>query len=363
MTDRAGIDVRVGLPLTGGRLVAAARDRKQPVLFSANAFARTFPRGHERAGEFRAFARPDLHQLQGMDAALDSAGFVAATRYGDYRWTVAQYVDLAAAFPWRWWASMDYCCEPEVASDRPLRLLRIAATAGMLAQCAREAEYRGIAPPMPILQGWTVAEYLQCVEWLPLWEWPELVGVGSMCRRHVHGSNGILEIVEGLDGVLPSHVRLHLFGIKSEALRALVHHPRVAAVDSMAWDMKARAQRRTGRDMHFRIACMDQWLEKQGEHLDSGSRGAGIQRSLLDPAETGPITDVEALVIEAVAMQWAQMLVGNEWSYRSAVHHCRRDAAAAIAIFRHHRGGARVILELEDLFEGVGERFEQMLGG
>jgi len=360
--DRKGIAVRVGLPLTGGRLVAAARERGQPVLFSANAFARVYPRGHEREGDFRCFVNPDLTQFEGLDAALDSAGFVAAVRYGDYRWNVAHYVDLAAAFPWRWWASMDYCCEPQVANDRPLRLLRIAATAGKLAECAREAQHRGISAPMPILQGWTIAEYLECVDWLPLGEWPDLVGVGSMCRRHMHGANGILEVVEALDGVLPPHVRLHLFGIKSEALRALAHHPRVAAVDSMAWDMRARAQRRTGRDMQFRIACMDEWLETQGEHLHAGSRGAGVQRSLLDPAETGPISDVESLVIEAVATQWAEMLVGNEWTYRSAVHHCRRDAAAAIAIFRHHRGGARAVLELEDLFEGVGERFEQMLG-
>lgn len=37
--------VRVGIPLTGGRLVAAAREQGYAVLFSANAFARTYPKG------------------------------------------------------------------------------------------------------------------------------------------------------------------------------------------------------------------------------------------------------------------------------------------------------------------------------
>jgi hypothetical protein len=355
------IDVRIGLPLRGGRLVAAAKERNQPVLFSANAFARTYPRGHLREGDFRCFAKPDLAQFAGLDAALDSAGFVAAVCYGDFRWTVPQYVELAAAYPWRWWASMDYCCEPQIAHDRPLRLLRIAATAGKLAQCAHEAKCRGIAPPMPILQGWTANEYLQCVEWLPLWEWPDLVGVGSMCRRHVQGANGIVDIVEALDKVLPSHVRFHLFGIKSEALQLLAHHPRVAAVDSMAWDMRARAQRRTGRDMRFRIECMDRWLEQQSHHLRAGSRGAGVQRSLLDPTEVGAITKVEGLVVEAVALQWAELLVGNEWTYLSAVHHCRRDATTAIGILRHHRCRVRAIHELEELMAGVGEQLEQLL--
>lgn len=37
------VQVRVGVRLTGGQLVAAARERGYSVLFSANAFARTYP--------------------------------------------------------------------------------------------------------------------------------------------------------------------------------------------------------------------------------------------------------------------------------------------------------------------------------
>jgi len=127
--------IRVGVPLTGGRLVAAARERRYLVLFSANAFARTYPKGHEREGFFKGFRRPDCYQFDGLDAALDSAGFVAAVHYGDYRWTVEDYFDLVQSHPWAWYAAMDYCCEPQIAQDRPLRLLRMAATARMLGRC------------------------------------------------------------------------------------------------------------------------------------------------------------------------------------------------------------------------------------
>ncbi|PLX77030.1 MAG: hypothetical protein C0607_02810 [Azoarcus sp.] len=106
---------------------------------------------------------------------------------------------------------------------------------------------------MPVLQGWTPAEYVTCAEWLPLFDWPELIGIGSVCRRQVHGGAGILAILEAVDAILPKHVRVHLFGVKSTVFDLIAHHPRVASVDSMAWDVQARAERRTGRNMDFRI--------------------------------------------------------------------------------------------------------------
>jgi hypothetical protein len=42
-----------------------------------------------------------------LEAYLDNAGFVAASRYWGLAWTVDQYLDLCAAYPWRWCASMD----------------------------------------------------------------------------------------------------------------------------------------------------------------------------------------------------------------------------------------------------------------
>lgn len=72
MTNRS-FTLRVGIPLRGGRLLAAARERGYPVLFFANAFALRYPQSHARAGAFRRFALPDPEQFEGVDAALDSA--------------------------------------------------------------------------------------------------------------------------------------------------------------------------------------------------------------------------------------------------------------------------------------------------
>lgn len=346
--------VRVGVPLTGGRLVQAARALNYPVLFSANAFAKTWPTGHEREGFFKGFRLPNPAQFKGLDAALDSAGFVAAAHYGDYRWTVEDYFDLVQAHPWAWYAAMDYCCEPQIAQDRPLRLLRMAATAGMLGQCQKEASQRGIPAPMPVLQGWTPDEYVTCAEWLPLTTWPALVGLGSVCRRHVHGSDGILAILEAVDAVLPRHVRLHLFGVKSTVLKLLANHPRVASVDSMAWDVQARVERRTGRDMDFRIGHMQAWTDKQRSIAASPPPFAGLQAMLFDPADFGGFTTTDDLVLEALARVYADLVMGGEIEYRDAVHMCQYDGTTALAILRREGLSSDTLAEFDDMLDGFG---------
>lgn len=352
--------VRVGIPLRGGRLLAAARERGYPVLFSANAFALHYGNTHTRAGEFRRFALPDPEQFAGIDAALDSAGFVAAVHYGDYRWTIDQYLDLVQAHPWTFWASMDYCCEPEIAHDRALRLLRIAGTTSNYFECAAAAQRRALSAPMPVLQGYRPSEYALCAEWMPLSVWPALIGIGSMCRRPLHGPNGIFEVLHFLDSLLPSHVRFHLFGVKSEALSALARHTRVASTDSMAWDFRSRASRRTGRDMDYRTACMHEWVSRQRDQLGRLSRGAGVQGSLLDPCLFGGFTSNEEVLIESVARAHAELVAAGETTYASARVDCARDAAHAIAIVRQRGYSDLAMSRVDALIDGAAGWFERL---
>ena len=352
--------VRIGVPLTGGRLVAAARDRGLPVLFSANAFARTYPKGHEREGYFRGFSKPDAAQFSGLHAAWHSAGFVAAVRYGDYRWTVEDYFDLVQSHPWAWYSSLDFCCEPEVAGDRSLRLLRMAATAAMLGRCQREALDRGLPPPMPVLQGWTPDEYIQCASWLALMSWPRMVGIGSVCRRDVHGPNGVAAILAAVDDVLPRHVKVHLFGVKSEALAALGGHRRLASVDSMAWDSAARAERRTGRDMDFRIHHMATWAGRQERIAASVRRVAVTPSSQPDPSRLCHRPKGDDLVLEALALQYADLVMGGELDYRDAVHQCHYDGVVALAKLRLYGWSTSMLDDFNEMCDGFGDRVDQM---
>ena len=78
---------------------------------------------------------------------------------------------------------------------------------------------------MPVIQGWKPSDYRSCVaqieyslfgdpgyiEGMGHGGWPALIGVGSVCRRSVLGKNGLMRVLDTLEGVLPTYVRFHLF--------------------------------------------------------------------------------------------------------------------------------------------------------
>lgn len=248
--------VRIGIP-PGPSYGGALKSIGAAGLVSANALRRR---------DNRSFRMPVIGQDFGglSDVALDSAGFVAMVRYGDYRWTVNDYVDLAGSFPWAWWASMDYCCEPQIAHDKVEVRDRVRRTAEGYVSCLAKARDRGIPDPMPVLQGWAVDDYLCSVDLLK--DPPSLVGVGSVCRRDLHGPDGLISILAALDRVLPKHVALHLFGVKGTAIPLLLGHPRIASVDSMAWDAACRRECPSPRPVSKRVSYMVDWYRRQTSH-------------------------------------------------------------------------------------------------
>lgn len=121
---------------------------------------------------------------------------------------------------------------------------------------------------MPVLQGWKPADYCAGPAFDAPFVWPDLVGVGSVCRRPVHGATGLLSVVRALDDALPANVRLHLFGVKSSALGILIADfpDRIASVDSMAWNIGAWwAAKKAGQPWtsEVRAAHMGKWYSRQ----------------------------------------------------------------------------------------------------
>jgi hypothetical protein len=292
------------------------------VLVSANAMARyrsttnPGPRAVLGGTGYREFAgfRLSAPDLDGMDVALDSAGFVAWARYGAFPWTVADYVGLAASRQWAWWAQMDACCEHEIAGNRGMVRLRQAETIRLLSECQREAKARGIQAPVPVLQGRTPADYVWHASQIDL-TGCALVGVGSMCRRNTYGPEGLIAVVEALDEVLPPECKLHLFGVKSEGLAVLSAHPRVASIDSLAWDLAARFETPTGRTMQVRTDAMRRWYASQQKAV---GRNAGMQRGLLG---------VDAPVgIDQAYEDWGDLLAAGECGMAEAVYFGAWDA-------------------------------------
>lgn len=251
------IQIRVGIDSARRSVLRRAAGLNAPILVSANSL---WNKRKQRFSGWESYA--------GHDVALDSAGFVVmAIHGGSYPWTVDQYVALAEQMRPTWWAQMDFCCEPQIAKDSTAVWKRIDLTASHLHECMRVARERGAAPPLPVLQGWHPSDYTQgpIYNWP---QWPDLVGIGSVCRRNVTGQDGILAVVNALDAKVPRHVRFHLFGVKSQALQVLARDfpHRIASVDSMAWNMDARwlaRHKKISCDSALRAHCMERWFTKQ----------------------------------------------------------------------------------------------------
>ena len=263
------IEIVVGLPhLSNGPILARAKMMQQPMLISANCLSKWRDRGGWRSWEgWRHGQLANAAGLRSID--LDSAGYVLASRYGGFPWSIADYMALAANYPFRRIAAADYCCEHQIAGDRDQVLDRISRTVATNRECRERAADLGIIERlMPVLQGRRPEDYSRCAEALHLSMRPgTVVGIGSMCRRDIHGPEGLIAVVRHLDSVLPTGIRLHLFGVKGSALPWLLPFAhRVASIDSQAWGTAARREaHRTARSKTdvFAADHMERWTATQ----------------------------------------------------------------------------------------------------
>jgi len=95
-------------------------------------------------------------------------------------------------------------------------------------------------PVIPVLQGWTVSDYLRCADaysraGIDLRAEP-VVGLGSVCRRQATTSIDLIIRALRAHGI----TRLHGFGVKLRGLLTCGHL--LASADSMAWSFAARRQ-------------------------------------------------------------------------------------------------------------------------
>lgn len=283
------IEIVVGLPhLNNGPILARARLMQQPMLISANCLSKWRDRGGWRSWEGWRHGQLDnatgLHSLD-----LDSAGYVLTSLYGGFPWSIADYMALAASYPFRRIAAADYCCEHQIAGDRDEVLDRISRTIATNRECRERAADLGIIDRlMPVLQGRTPEDYVRCAEALHLSMLPgTVVGIGSMCRRGIHGPEGLIAVVRHLDRVLPIGVRLHLFGVKGSALPWLLPFAqRVASIDSQAWGTAARREaHRSGRSKTdvFAADHMERWTIAQLARLRERPCHAPVIEPVLPP--------------------------------------------------------------------------------
>ena len=147
---------------------------------------------------------------------LDCGGFTALNHYADYPFTVINYANLVARLKPHYYATMDYPCEPEI--SRSLELIsneqRIKATIkNALALSEWEDQLSG--QMVPVIQGYTLDEYLWC---LRLYQEAGIIrdymAVGSMCRRISSDELGRLIPKIFYAAQKAGCTKLHFFGLK-----------------------------------------------------------------------------------------------------------------------------------------------------
>lgn len=197
------------------------------------------------------------------DWILDSGAFTEVARYGGYRWSPREYYKRAR----RWavcgnllaWVSQDWMCEPFVLERTGLSVVdhqRLTIERYDQLQDLWERDFVSplSVPLMPVLQGYTVSNYLshlqQYGERLKHRMW---VGVGSVCRRN--GSPDEVVDILGSIKLLRPDLKLHGFGLKQTALADDRVVELLYSCDSMAWSYprkfmtKEEAARQTAVDM------------------------------------------------------------------------------------------------------------------
>lgn len=192
-----------------------------------------------------------------LEVAADCGGFVATRIWGDYRYSPEGYVRWLHKFNPSWAATMDYCCEQEVAETAGIVRERQQKTTEMAYQFYRD--YKGTSWAwVPTIQGWEVQDYVNHArEMKPIIN--DLrrtqgvnfrVGIGTLCARA--DASMIHKIVGAVSQELPD-TPFHLWGVKLGALKSSLYLPQVISVDSAAWNGAFKSDLETARVNRLRF--------------------------------------------------------------------------------------------------------------
>ncbi len=170
---------------------------------------------------------------------LDSGAFTEIARHGRYRHSVDHYWNQIK----RWrkcgnlWAAaaQDWMCEPVVLTKTGCTLKEHQAlTVERYDQLIALSDHQTYI--MPVLQGYRVIEYLDCLHLygnrLNSGAW---VGVGSVCKRN-SDVDQIADILGAIKAVRPD-LRLHGFGLKKTTLSSPRIRELLYSCDSYAWSL------------------------------------------------------------------------------------------------------------------------------
>ena len=99
-------------------------------------------------------------------------------------------------------------------------------------------------------------------------------------------------------------------------------------------------------------------MHQQDAQLTTRARGAGLQTTLSALFDSALETEFEAQVLEALALQHAELILSRDLCLLDAVWSAKRDAATAITWVRQRRVSTTDLTALDELIDGLAQRVE-----
>jgi hypothetical protein len=172
-----------------------------------------------------------IRELGPADSIMDSGGFTALSGWSRYPWSLPEYLAAAGELKLHWIAARDWPCEPwgKIRATVPERIERTVEADGEIV----DAELPQGSEPLPVIQGWTVEDYVSCIDRLKdAGIVRPKMAVGSCCARK--SVREVLPIARAIRRELPG-VALHYFGMKVLALREPGFKELADSIDTGAW--------------------------------------------------------------------------------------------------------------------------------
>lgn len=201
-----------------------------------------FSAGHQYNGN--GFKHPNI--CEHNELFMDSGGFQLIGQYGEYPFENEEYLHYAEEINPDFLAPLDYPCD---GVDNPIKGVNISNDERIKRTVENDVflldNYEGEGRVVPVIQGYDVEEYKNCVNRLKeRGAITEYMGVGSICRRKK--SNEVYEILKTCKEMTNS--KLHVFGLSLNLVKMPKIRHLINSFDTMSWMYSST---RFGRPMVF----------------------------------------------------------------------------------------------------------------
>jgi len=167
---------------------------------------------------------------------IDSGGYSFFRKWGEYPFSLEKYLEfvdiISDLYPLELVAIRDYPCEPDINRQHILtNKERIEKTVSNAVECFQS---EGNYPWIPVIQGYTIEEYLYCVDLykdvgIPL----DYIAIGSICSRkgNLHTIRRIIRSIYER-----TKAKIHAFGLSLVYLKDPIIFNLLFSSDSAAWN-------------------------------------------------------------------------------------------------------------------------------